>query len=106
MSIVALELCDPADWVLEIPPVSEFPNFNDSMRQVKRAGDVIAGNLVWTPENEQTICEAFRIANNWRDAHAYPMNSMRRQLIYYLGFELIAGLTAARLKRMQAIRRK
>jgi ppGpp synthetase/RelA/SpoT-type nucleotidyltranferase len=101
-----LSATPPADWELEILAVSECRSFDFTMKQIKRAGKVIAGRLLWSPETEQEIREAFRVANNWRDTHAYPLLSVRHQLIYYMGFESIDGLTAARLKRMQAIRRK
>ena len=52
------------------------------------------------------IWEAFRIANNWRDLHAYPMQSVRGSVLTYMGRCGVEGITAARLKRMQAIRRK
>jgi Region found in RelA / SpoT proteins len=103
---VALESPDPADQALEIPPVSDFPLFDYKMKQVKRSGKVIAGKLLWSPETEEEIRNAFKIANGWRDSHAYPMLSIRHQLIYFIGYNQLQGLTAARVKRMQAIRRK
>jgi hypothetical protein len=76
------------------------------MKDVKRAGEVISGALQWTDETAPQIRRAFQIANNWRDAHAYPMRSIRHQLIYYMQNLGLTGITAARLKRMQAIRKK
>lgn len=52
------------------------------------------------------ILEAFKVANNWREAHAYPMRSVRCQLMWYMQRLSLEGVTGARLKRMQAIRRK
>lgn len=86
--------------------VVDFPRFDYSMRQVERAGKVIAGKLDWNPDTEAQIREAFRIANNWRDAHAYPMRSIRHQLGWYINSLKLNGISVARLKRMQAIRRK
>ena len=88
------------DWV--IGTVSDFPRSSYSMKDVKRAGELIAGRH---PMNPGTL-EAFKIANAWREDHAYPMRSIRCQLIWYMRHLELEGVTAARLKRMQAIRRK
>lgn len=95
-----------ADLDAVIGPVSDFPIFDYSMKDVKRAGGVISGALSWTDETEPEIRRAFQIANNWRDAHAYPMRSIRHQLISFMRHSELNGITAARLKRMQAIRKK
>jgi hypothetical protein len=87
-------------------PVPRFPRFDYTEEEVKQAGGVIAGTLAWTPETEPEIRQAFQVANNWRDAHAYPMRSVRSQLMYYIRARELTGITAARLKRMQAIRQK
>lgn len=84
----------------------EFPRLDYSMKDVRRAGEIIAGELPWTDETAPDIRDAFHIANNWRDAHAYPMRGVRLQLAWYMRHLDIDGVTAARLKRMQAIRRK
>ena len=76
------------------------------MHDIKRAGEIIAGEMLWSDESAPKIREAFHIANSWRDSHAYPMRSVRYSLIWYMRKRDLHGLTAARLKRMQAIRRK
>jgi ppGpp synthetase/RelA/SpoT-type nucleotidyltranferase len=86
--------------------VADFPRLEFSNRDVKRAGEVIAGDLAWTDESAPEIKRAFQVANNWRDAHAYPMRSVRYQMIWFMRQEEIRGVTVARLKRMQAIRKK
>jgi hypothetical protein len=90
----------------DIGNVGDFPRFEYSMKDVKRAGEIIAGELSWSADSEPAIREAFQIANNWRDAHAYPMRSVRYSLIWFMRHHNLEGITAARLKRMQAIRRK
>jgi Region found in RelA / SpoT proteins len=95
-----------ADLDAVLGPVSDYPIFDYSMKDVKRAGDVISGALQWTDETEPQIRRAFQVANNWRDAHAYPMRSTHHQLIFYMRQLELNGITAARLKRMQAIRKK
>jgi len=87
------------DWTLA---VADFPNFEYSMHEVRHAGDVIAGSNLLGSD----VFQAFKVANNWREAHAYPMRSVRHQMIAYMRLLDIPGVTGARLKRMQAIRRK
>jgi ppGpp synthetase/RelA/SpoT-type nucleotidyltranferase len=98
---VDLSLFEP-----DIGPVADYPRFEYSMKEVKRAGEVISGGLPWTPETQPVIRHAFMVANNWRDAHAYPMRSVRYSLLARMRADGLKGISAARLKRMQAIRRK
>lgn len=86
--------------------MTEYPRAGYSLDEVRRAGELIAGDLRWSTETADTIREAFHVANNWRDAHAYPMRSVRYSMMWFMRHHNIEGLTAARLKRMQAIRRK
>jgi hypothetical protein len=97
---------DAATLDLDGFDVGDFPRFDYSMKAVQRAGKVVAGELPWTNETAPQIRDAFQVANNWRDAHAYPMRSVRSQLIWYIAKNEIVGVTGARLKRMQSIRRK
>jgi len=91
---------------LVVGAVADFPRSEYNLTNVRLAGQMIAGDLKWTPESEEVIREAFHIANNWREAHAYPMRSVRGSLRWYMNYYDIDGVTVARLKRMQAIRRK
>jgi len=86
--------------------VALFPSFDFSMKQVMRAGEVISGDCTWMPENEEPIRNAFLIANNWRESHAYPMYSIHRSIRAYVRLCGLSGFTSARLKRMQSIRKK
>ena len=86
--------------------MGDFPFLEFSNKEIARAGKIIAGDLGWNRETEAEIRHAFLVANNWRDSHAYPMASIRSQSIQYVRHLKIQGITAARLKRMQAIRRK
>lgn len=97
--------CAPDDNLCGVD-VADYPQFEFSMKEVKRAGEIIAGELPWTPDTAPKIRQAFHVANNWRDAHAYPMRSVRSQLMWFMRKHNVEGVTAARLKRMQAIRRK
>lgn len=71
-----------------------------------RAGEALRGELIWTPETRQSILDVFEIANNFRDAHAYPMKILRQTLAGQMRRLGQQGHTGARLKRMPSIRRK
>jgi hypothetical protein len=86
--------------------MTTYPEAGYDISEVIRAGSIIAGDLPWTPETAPDIRKAFTIANNWRDAHAYPTRSVRYSLMWFMRHHGFEGITAARLKRMQAIRRK
>jgi hypothetical protein len=100
--------CAPLDAAVEriVGDLIKYPRFEYSGKAVIRAGKVIAGDLIWNDETEPTLREAFRIANSWRNSHAYPMKSVRGQVLWFMRNQGIAGTTSARLKRMPAIRRK
>jgi ppGpp synthetase/RelA/SpoT-type nucleotidyltranferase len=86
--------------------VADYPRFEYSNHEVRRAGEVIAGDLVWTDETAPKIREAFHIASNYRDSHAFPMRSLRASLLGFMRHYRLDGVAVARIKRMQAIRRK
>lgn len=71
-----------------------------SRNQIVGAGKLLSGRVQLSDEAR----EAFRIAHAWRSAHVEPMHRLRQQLS---GRARGTGsVTAARLKRMQSIRRK
>jgi ppGpp synthetase/RelA/SpoT-type nucleotidyltranferase len=76
------------------------------MRDVRRAGEALAGDLIWTDESAESIRQVFRIANNFRDSHALPMRKVRYEISAQMRKNGLKGLTVARLKRMPSIRRK
>jgi hypothetical protein len=47
--------------------------------------------------------EAFRIINNWRAAHAFPLNTLRQGLYYRAGTVDSQRLIAQRIKRLESI---
>lgn len=68
--------------------------------QIIAAGKLLGGRVQLSDE----VREAFRIAHAWRSAHVEPMHRLRQQLS---GRARGTGsITAARLKRMESIRRK
>lgn len=91
----------------DAPNVADFPRLTYSKKDVQRAGEALKGDLVWTPEADQTIRDVFSVANSWRDSHLYPMKQFRWAIIGMMnGMKLHGRLTAARLKRMPSIRKK
>lgn len=90
----------------DLANMSRYPLFEYSNKEVKRAGKIISGDAPWTDEAEPAIRRAFQVANSWRDAHAFPMRSVRCSVQWYMRQSQIKGITAARLKRMPAIRKK
>ena len=82
---------------------SEHTSSDSSKRQVKAAGKVIAAR---NTDRTKEVIDAFLVAHTWRDSFAYPMSRIHYELSAksrQFGEEVI---TAARLKRMQSIRRK
>ncbi len=70
-------------------------------RDIIDAGKMLAQRLELNDETH----EVFRIAHAWRAAHVEPMHKLRSQLAARAR-SMSASVTAARLKRMQSIRRK
>lgn len=86
--------------------VSSFPKFEFSKRELVEAGDALAGELIWRDDTAEQIRLFFRIANSWRDSHAFPMRRIRQELLGHIRSARAKGFTSARLKRMPSIRRK
>jgi ppGpp synthetase/RelA/SpoT-type nucleotidyltranferase len=102
--------CDQPDVIAKVESGSSaliaHPSIVPDRDAVRRAGEVIGGDMIWLPETEQHIREAFAVANQWRDSHDYPMRSIHATLRSHIRLRGIDGFTAARLKRMNAIRGK
>ncbi len=79
--------------------MAEWSKREHSKRTIKNAGYLLAGRLAYNAD----AIEAFRIAHNWRMAHAYPM--MRERVLLSRACSG-AGDTAGRIKRMDSIRKK
>ena len=95
-----------ADRASFVGDMAEFPQFQYAIRDVRRAGDALRGNIAWSEDSAEEIKEIFRIANNWRDSHMYPMRRLRYGVIGQIRRLKQPGSTFARLKRMRSIRRK
>jgi ppGpp synthetase/RelA/SpoT-type nucleotidyltranferase len=69
-----------------------------SKKQVNRAGEILKGGKV----GSQKYQEALNIANQWRLAHIYPINTFQARLRKMV-FQYPGTLVAQRLKRMPTI---
>lgn len=80
-----------------------FSRGSYSKREIVQAGKLLRETL---PEASDEVLQAFRVAHDWRAAHAYPMHRIRHELRGKIRRDGGAGLTAGRVKRMASIRRK
>lgn len=103
----ALEGDAPDNLELGEEDVSDFPHSKYSRTEIEKAGRTVAAdNVLSGNQIPGAVRQAFLVANNWRDAHAFPMRSIHGSLRYHVRRNDLLAITAARLKRMQAIRRK
>jgi hypothetical protein len=56
--------------------MSTYPHPHHALTNVIEAGKIITGHIGWDDNKQEAIIDAFRVANNWRDSHAYPMRSL------------------------------
>jgi len=84
----------------------EYPKFEFSKKEVKRAGKALKGHLYPTGSNQEELHRIFKVANNWRASHALPMRSVRSTVSAKINSLSLQGVTAARLKTMPSIREK
>jgi hypothetical protein len=77
-----------------------------SKADVVRVGKVLGGPTIWTPEAHEEYVRIFRVAYDWRNSHQYPMQRIRHELGGKVRGLKVAGITAARTKRMASIRKK
>lgn len=74
--------------------------------RVDVAGDLLKSVIPRDSFRTPEVLEAFSIANEWRERHLVAMRQIRAQLAATNRALETGGVTAARLKRMPAIRRK
>ena len=100
---------DLLDSPWDFEPVANFPKLEYSIRDVRRAGEALKGDIPMNNEDDRaSALQIFSIANSWRDSHSYPMRRVRAEIRGQLrSLKLMEyGVTAARLKRMPSIRKK
>ncbi len=86
--------------------VSSYPQQLLSKTEIRRIGRELKSNL---PDDDALLdrhAEIFRVAYGWRNAHFYPMRSIRLELGRISRNACDNSLTAGRLKRMHSIRLK
>lgn len=71
--------------------------------EIKHAGKLISSKAT---EVTEELARAYQTAHAWREAHVYPMRSIRSELTRFAHRAPHWALTAGRLKRFQSIRRK
>ena len=86
--------------------MSDFPQFQYSMNDVKRAGEALRGDIPWEETRREELLHIFTVANNWIDTHLYPMVRVRHDAVGKIRKLKLEGITVARLKRMSSVRRK
>lgn len=80
--------------------MGDYPKSDYTPAEVRKAGKALS--LIDLPYTEDVV-RFFRVAHNWRMAHAFPMTQELKQLSRTAG---ASGLTVGRIKRMASIRRK
>lgn len=90
--------------------MANYPRSQFSADVVRQAGKRLKKPIIvdesFGPDEREKVVEAFSIANSWRDSHVYPMRSIRLSIMHRMRRMGVAGLTAARPKRMSSIRKK
>lgn len=97
---------EAADLSRYLGPMADYPRLAFSMTAVRKAGEHLAKELVFTPETHEEIVETFTVANSWRDSHLYPMRSVRFSVRHRMRKASAHGDMASRTKTMGSIRRK
>lgn len=86
--------------------MASYPELKYSKKEINRAGQILSDPIIFTPDKQAENEEIFRIANNWRECHAFPMRGLRLSVMHKMRHLGVNGMTAARLKRMASIRKK
>ncbi|MEQ1711053.1 MAG: RelA/SpoT domain-containing protein [Hyphomicrobium sp.] len=86
--------------------MADFPRFEYSMNDVKRAGEALRDEVMWDEDRRDELIEIFKIANNWIDVHFLPMSRVRQETVGRIRKHKLEGITASRLKRMRSVRKK
>lgn len=92
---------------LEILDVKRFPQFIYTRAELKTANAIIRQEILPGQPSDEII-NAFRIANNWREAHQLPTRTIKYALARLANDNNYQydGILASRSKRMISIRKK
>ncbi len=86
--------------------MADYPVLHYSKKQVVKAGKALRGDIRHDPDRHDEHVHIFRIAHDWRISHTVPMRAIRADLIGRLRRMGNGSISAARIKRMQSIRKK
>ncbi len=86
--------------------MGSYPTPSYSRTRVIKAGKLLADTLPHTASIPDHVFDAFRVAYDWRNAHIFPMQSVRRQLNLTAKRANIEIIGAGRVKRIVSIRKK
>lgn len=86
--------------------VASYPEQSFSKSEIRKIGKELRGRLLDDSSLIDRHIDIFRIAYGWRNAHFFPMQSMRRELGRIANSFEPSAITAGRLKRMTSIRLK
>lgn len=86
--------------------MKEYPEFEYSMNEVRRAGEMLRNEIMWEEDRQDELFQIFAVANNWIDTHLYPMGRLRQEAVGKVRKYKLEGIAAARLKRMSSVRKK
>jgi len=87
--------------------MADYPVFEFTTNELVRVGKALRSSIpVRTDADYEAAIRIFQVAYSWRDSHAYPMNRIRRELLSNVRKGKKSGVTSARLKRMESIKRK
>ncbi len=84
----------------------DFPRFQHTMNDVKRAGEALRGDIPWDETRRDELLHIFAVANNWIDTHLYPMVRLRHEAVGKIRKLKLEGISVARLKRLSSVRKK
>lgn len=85
---------------------NSIPRPQYSRGAVKRSGKLLADIITEDQASDPEVIEAFRVFQNWRLSHAYPLILCRNDLRKYLREAGLVTDIPTRIKRIETIRRK
>ncbi|NIX77068.1 RelA/SpoT domain-containing protein [Microvirga terricola] len=94
--------CEEEEWLLALADMENWTAPEFSRNQADRAGDVLRGTV--TPGDEALW--VYRVINNWRQSHDFPLARIRLDLRRHARRVQKTALVVGRIKRLQSVREK
>lgn len=85
---------------------SSIPRPKYKKDEIRRAGKILANQIPEIRSTDTDVVEAFKVFNDWRISHAYPLLLCRNDLRKYLSDANLKADIPTRIKRGETIRRK